>query len=220
LKRPRGALAASGNDAANAVRKYRAHKTPGMGFAGRHDDQPGLPRVRSSTEAIMPERKTVARAERDKKQGKSASTQAGEFVREQVEHVREGKHGVRSAKQAVAIGLSEARRSGVKVPTKSTASKATKKKASQDEAKAKQGGAKSTKRAAAATRALKRESAAGASSRALSGQAKTAARKRTATDRSEAARKAARTKGAEGRSAAARKAARTRAANRQAQHAR
>jgi hypothetical protein len=170
-------------------------------------------------EVIMPERKTLERVERDKKQGKSASTQAGEFVREQVERVREGKHGVRSAKQAVAIGLSEARRAGVKVGTKSNASPATKKKAKQDEAKAKEGTPKSPKRSAASTKVLKRESKAGASPRALAGQARTAARKRTAADRSAAARKAARTKGAEGRSAAARKAARTRAANRQAQHA-
>jgi hypothetical protein len=178
------------------------------------------PSRRSATlEVIMPERKTLARVERDKKQGKSASTQAGEFVREQVERVREGKHGVRSAKQAVAIGLSEARRAGVKVGTKSNASPATRKKAKQDEAKAKEGSPKSAKRSAATTKALKRESKAGASARALSGQARTAARKRTAADRSAAARKAARTKGAEGRSAAARKAARTRAANRQAQHA-
>ncbi|WP_454695562.1 DUF6496 domain-containing protein [Achromobacter aegrifaciens] len=65
----------------------------------------------------MPERKTLERAARDKRQGKSASTQAGEFVREEIEHVREGKHGVRSTKQAVAIGLSKARRAGVALPT-------------------------------------------------------------------------------------------------------
>ena len=65
----------------------------------------------------MPERKTLQRAERDRKQGKSASTQAGEFVREEIEHVREGKHGVRSTRQAVAIGLSKARRAGVDLPT-------------------------------------------------------------------------------------------------------
>ena len=61
----------------------------------------------------MPERKTLQRAARDKKQGKSPSTQAGEFVREEIDHVREGKHGVRSTKQAIAIGLSKARRAGV-----------------------------------------------------------------------------------------------------------
>ncbi|KAG1172209.1 hypothetical protein G6F35_016897 [Rhizopus arrhizus] len=66
----------------------------------------------------MPERKTLERAKRDKRQGKSASTQAGEFVREEIDHVREGKHGVRSTKQAIAIGLSEARRAGVKTPAR------------------------------------------------------------------------------------------------------
>ena len=64
----------------------------------------------------MPEKETVERARRDKRQGKAASTQAGEFVREEIEHVREGKHGARSTKQAIAIGLSKARRSGVKLP--------------------------------------------------------------------------------------------------------
>src|SRR5437588_10676695 len=64
----------------------------------------------------MPERKTIERAKRDKREGKSASTQAGEFVREEIEHIRHGKHGARSTKQAIAIGLSEARRAGVKLP--------------------------------------------------------------------------------------------------------
>ncbi|HZZ85185.1 MAG TPA: DUF6496 domain-containing protein [Anaeromyxobacteraceae bacterium] len=66
----------------------------------------------------MPEKKTVARARRDKRQGKAATTQAGEFVREEMEHAKRGKHPVKSRKQAVAIGLSKARRSGVKVPAK------------------------------------------------------------------------------------------------------
>jgi hypothetical protein len=61
----------------------------------------------------MPEKKTIARAKRDKREGKSPTTQAGEFVREEIEHIRQGKHGARSAKQAIAIGLSEARRAGV-----------------------------------------------------------------------------------------------------------
>lgn len=66
----------------------------------------------------MPERKTKRRAQRDKRQGKAASTQAGEFVREEIHHVRRGKHGARSSKQAIAIGLNKARRAGVKVPAK------------------------------------------------------------------------------------------------------
>src|SRR5688500_1553553 len=64
----------------------------------------------------MPEKRTIERARRDKRQGKAASTQAGEFVREELHHIREGKHGARSAKQAVAIGLSKARRAGVDLP--------------------------------------------------------------------------------------------------------
>src|SRR5256885_14455498 len=64
----------------------------------------------------MPEKETIERARHDAAQGKSASTQAGEFVREEIHHIREGKHGARSPKQAIAIGLSKARRSGVKLP--------------------------------------------------------------------------------------------------------
>src|SRR5687767_15359359 len=64
----------------------------------------------------MPERETLERAERDRREGKAPSTQAGEFVREEMHHIREGKHGARSTKQAVAIGLSKARRAGVKLP--------------------------------------------------------------------------------------------------------
>src|SRR5881394_554328 len=64
----------------------------------------------------MPEQKTIERARRDKREGKAPSTQAGEFVHEEIEHIREGKHGARSAKQAIAIGLSKARRAGVKLP--------------------------------------------------------------------------------------------------------
>src|ERR1700757_3402905 len=64
----------------------------------------------------MPEQKTLNRAHKDKQQGKDASTQAGEFVREEMDHIREGKHGARSAKQAIAIGLSKARRAGVDLP--------------------------------------------------------------------------------------------------------
>ncbi|MET3247449.1 hypothetical protein ABIE53_004259 [Burkholderia sp. OAS925] len=77
----------------------------------------------------MPEKKTLKRAEADKRAGKSASTQAGEFVKEQVDKVRAGKHGVRSPKQAIAIGLSEARRAGVdlKAPKKGSTSEATRK---------------------------------------------------------------------------------------------
>jgi hypothetical protein len=169
----------------------------------------------------MPEQKTLKRAAADKRAGKSASTQAGEFVKEQVDKVRAGKHGVRSAKQAIAIGLSEARRAGValKSPKKGTASEATRKKAEKDSAAGqhkrtarKSASTESTaKRSRAATNALKRESTAGASPAAMSKQAKSAAAKRPAASRSAAAKKAAATKGAAGRSAAAKKAAHTRA---------
>ena len=73
----------------------------------------------------MPEQKTIERARRDKREGKSASTQAGEFVREEIHHVREGKHGARSTKQAIAIGLSKARRAGVKLGVPKNAPKRT-----------------------------------------------------------------------------------------------
>jgi hypothetical protein len=65
----------------------------------------------------MPEKRTIERAQRDKREGKAPSTQAGEFVREEMDHIREGKHGARSTKQAIAIGLSKARRAGVELPT-------------------------------------------------------------------------------------------------------
>ena len=172
----------------------------------------------------MPEQKTIHRAQADKRAGKAASTQAGEFVKEEVDRVRAGKHGVRSARQAIAIGLSKARRAGVdlKAPKKGTTSEATRKKAAKDSAAGQhKSAAKSTsststesktKRARAATTALKRESGQGASSAALSRQTKTAAARRPAASRSAAAKKAASTKGAAGRSAAAKKAAHTRAA--------
>ncbi|MFM0731483.1 DUF6496 domain-containing protein [Paraburkholderia sediminicola] len=169
----------------------------------------------------MPEQKTIKRAQADKRAGKSSSTQAGEFVKEQVDKVRAGKHGVRSAKQAIAIGLSEARRAGVAVksPKKGATSEATRKKADKDNAAGqhkstakKSASSESTaRRSRAATSALKREGSAGASHKALSKQTKSAAAKRPAASRSAAAKKAAATKGAAGRSAAAKKAAHTRA---------
>ena len=162
----------------------------------------------------MPEKETLARARRDKKEGKSASTQAGEFVREEIHHVREGKHGARSTKQAIAIGLSKARRSGVKLgtPRKGTASPRTRRQAARDLAKGRKGTSRPSPRRSRAVRtALKHEGRRAASREALARQARSSARRRTATDRSNAARRAARTKGPAERSAAARKAARTRA---------
>src|SRR6059058_4022986 len=87
----------------------------------------------------MPEKKTIEKARQDKREGKAPSTQAGEFVHEEIEHVKEGKHGARSAKQAIAIGLSKARRAGVKLPApkKWTASEQTRKQAARDLSKGK-----------------------------------------------------------------------------------
>ena len=145
----------------------------------------------------MPEQETIEKAREDAREGKSPSTQAGEFVREEMEHIREGKHGARSAKQAIAIGLSKARRAGVKLPPpkKGTASRRTRKKAKRDVAKGR-GGTKSASRtrSRATKRALKREPRRAASHRALSRQAHSSARRRTTADRSRAAKKAARTR--------------------------
>jgi hypothetical protein len=166
---------------------------------------------------MMAEKKTVARAKRAKRQGKSPSTQAGEFVHEEIEHVRAGKHGARSTEQAIAIGLSKARRSGVKLgpPKKGKASKGTRKQAQKDLEKGKRGARKkpAAKRSRATKRALKREGRSAASRQALSKHARKAARKRTASERSEAARRGARKRTAAQRSASARKAAQTRRRN-------
>jgi hypothetical protein len=161
----------------------------------------------------MPEKKTIERARRDKRQGKSPSTQAGEFVREEIEHIREGEHGARSAKQAIAIGLSKARRAGVdlKPPKKGKASEKTRKSAKQAYEKGKRHEPISRTRSRARVKALKREGRTAVSSQALSRQAHSAARDRTASERSAAAKQAAKTKGPRKRSEAAKKAARTRA---------
>jgi hypothetical protein len=162
----------------------------------------------------MPEKKTIDKAKKKLREGKSPSTAAGEFVHEEIEHVREGKHGARSTKQAIAIGLSKARRAGVPLPAprKGKAKKATRKSAKRDLAAGKRKRkAPSKTRSKASKRALKRESKTTASHRALSKQAKTAAKKRTSAERSAAAKKGARSRTAAERSASARKAAKTRA---------
>ena len=166
----------------------------------------------------MPEKETLERAREDKREGKSASTQAGEFVREEMHHVREGKHGARSPEQAIAIGLSKARRAGVKLspPKAGKASAATRKKAERDYEK----GQSSSKRKPSATRsravrgALKREGHSAASPGALSRHAEASAAKRGPASRKQAADKAVRTKGKSGLQQAARKAAHTRASHR------
>jgi len=142
----------------------------------------------------MPEQETIERAREDAREGKSPSTQAGEFVREEMEHIREGKHGARSAKQAIAIGLSKARRAGVKLPPPKKGSARTKKQAARDSRKAGSRRKPSRTRSRAVRKALKRESRRAASHRALSRQARSAARQRSTASRSRAAKKAARTR--------------------------
>ncbi len=130
----------------------------------------------------MPERKTLERARRDKREGKAPTTQAGEFVREEIEHVREGKHGARSTKQAIAIGLSKARRAGVdlKPPKKGRTSERTRKSAERayEAGHRKTKRKTSAKRSRATTRALKREPKRAASREALSRHARTSAERR------------------------------------------
>jgi Family of unknown function (DUF6496) len=132
----------------------------------------------------MPEKKTIERARKDAREGKAPSTQAGEFVREEMEHIREGKHGARSTKQAIAIGLSKARRSGVKLPPPKPGrtSEPTRRKAERDLERGNKGQASkpSAKRSAARREALKREPRTAASRTALSKQAKQAASERRA----------------------------------------
>jgi uncharacterized protein DUF6496 len=162
----------------------------------------------------MPDKRTTEKAREDLREGKSASTAAGEFVHREIDKIREGEHGAKNAKQAIAIGLSEARRAGVPIgdnpnrrsrkrkaksarrPTRSTARRSTR-------------GARRTsaKRSRAALRALKRQPRRAASHLALSRQAHRVARKRTAASRSASARKAARTRAARSRSSGARRSA-------------
>jgi hypothetical protein len=165
----------------------------------------------------MPEKETIAKARQDKREGKSPSTQAGEFVHEQIEKVRHGEHGARSTKQAIAIGLSEARRAGVDLPPpKKGQVKESTRKSAEYAYEAGQGERKPKRRpkvSKAVSEVLAHEPKDTVSHDALSRQAKRAAGHRTAEERSAAARKAAQTKGAAGRSAAAKKAAATRARN-------
>ena len=161
----------------------------------------------------MPSKTTLKRARRAKRAGRAPSTQAGEFVREEIEHVREGKHGARSTKQAIAIGLSKARRSGVDLPPprKGTTSASTRRAAERALSEGRNGRKRtSAKRSRATRRALEREGHSAASTAQLSRQARTASRKRSQAARSASARRAARTKGAALRRSAAKRAAATR----------
>jgi hypothetical protein len=146
----------------------------------------------------MPEKQTLERAREDAREGKSPSTQAGEFVREEMHHIREGKHGAASPKQAIAIGLSKARRSGVKLapPTGGKTSARTRQKATRDYEKG-QGHSRrkpTSRRSRATTEALKKQGRSAASHRSLSKQAQSAARERGSASRRNAAKKASRTR--------------------------
>jgi hypothetical protein len=163
----------------------------------------------------MPEKATVEQSRKAKRAGRAPTTQAGPFVREEVHHIREGKHGARSTKQAIAIGLSKARRAGVHLPPPpKTAMPATKQSAKSASRAARRGTRPSARRSRAISAALKREGRGAASRKALSSQAKSAARRRPASARSASARKAVRTKGGALRREAARRAARTRKTHR------
>lgn len=165
-------------------------------------------------ERLMPQKRTIEKARRDKRAGKSPTTQAGEFVHEEVHKIRRGAHGARSAKQAIAIGLSEARRAGVDLPPpRRGQAKSSTRRSARYAYEVGQGKRKPRRRprvARAVKKVLKREPRSTASRAALSRQTRNAARQRTASQRTAAARKAVRAKGAAGRSAAARKGARTR----------
>lgn len=168
----------------------------------------------------MPEKETLERAREDAREGKSPSTQAGEFVREEMHHIREGKHGAASPQQAIAIGLSKARRSGVKLPPPK-AGKTSARTRSQAQRDLRRGQSSrrrkpSARRSRAVSGALKRKGRSAASHRSLSQQAKRAARRRGPTSRHRAALKAVHTKGKSGLRQAASKAARTRASHRRA----
>ena len=135
----------------------------------------------------MPEKETLEAAKRDLAEGKSASTAAGEFVREEIEHVREGEHGARSAKQAIAIGLSKARRAGIPLgaPNPKTTTAETRRKAAQDSRRGEEDPVTTeegaTKRGRARLRAMQREPKTSVSRAALSKQAKSAAKQRGQT---------------------------------------
>lgn len=149
----------------------------------------------------MPEQITVERARKAKREGKSPSTQAGEFVRETIRHIRQGFHGARSTKQAIAIGLSKARRAGVKLPPprKGAVPEETRKQAKRELAKARHNGKSkpSPKRSRATLRALKREGPQAASPSALARHAHQSSMKKSPAERRASARKAAQTRKAD-----------------------
>jgi hypothetical protein len=166
----------------------------------------------------MPDKTTIERARKDRREGKAPTTQAGEFVREEIEKIRHGEHGARSPEQAIAIGLSQARRAGVALrpPRKGQVKERTRRSAqyAYEAGQHKRRPRRRPRVARAVKRALEREPRSTVSRSSLSRHAKRAAARRSASSRSAAARKAARTRTRRGRSAAAKKAARTRARRR------
>jgi hypothetical protein len=144
----------------------------------------------------MPENETIERAHQDKAEGKAPSTQAGEFVREEIHHIREGKHGARSTKQAIAIGLSKARRAGVKLPPPKggTVPEETRRNAERAYRKGQAGATHSRRRSRATQQVLRREGHAAATRESLSRHARISAHKRSAQERSASARRAAKTR--------------------------
>ena len=142
----------------------------------------------------MPEQQTIERAKEDAREGKSPSTQAGEFVREEFHHVREGKHGASSPKQAIAIGLSKARRAGVKLSAPKGSSQVRKKAEQDQKAGQRSQRTKSKTRSKATSAALKREPRGTASHKAISQQSRNSSAQRGKRARSTAAAKAARTR--------------------------
>jgi hypothetical protein len=167
----------------------------------------------------MPEKKTLERARKDKRQGKSPSTQAGEFVREEMEHIRHGKHGASSTKQAIAIGLSKARRAGVKLPPpkRGRTSQKTRKSAQRSSRQSHSRHNPNSRRSGAISNVLKHEGHSAASPTSLAKQAREQAAMRSSAERSDIAERAARTRMAHQSHAErvriARKAARTRKAH-------
>lgn len=158
----------------------------------------------------MPEKETLEKAKHDAESGKSPSTQAGEFVREEIHHVREGEHGARSVQQAIAIGLSKARRAGVQLPPPKRGSSAIRRQAQKDLAREKSGRTVAKNRSRASLSALRRERYDTASSGQLAAQARSSARRRGPAARHRASMKAVHTKGPLGLRRAAKKAARSR----------
>ena len=141
----------------------------------------------------MPEKKTLKKARKAKREGKAPTTQAGPFVEEEIEHIREGKHGARSTKQAIAIGLSKARRAGVKLPSPPKSASERTKRSAKSAAKRK-GRRPSASRSRASRKALKGEPRSTVSRKALSRQATGAARRRSASARKASAKRAAKTR--------------------------